>query len=185
MKFGSLTHQLCFERRYLAEFLCYHSLIERAVRARLTNLLPLCADLLHQRLETLLVTLADRLHLSLLRIGQIEISECGTAHAAHAAEAAATPSLFAHLTVALSLSTRILRLRYRKRDSNGYRQNCRDRDCFNSIYFAHVTSLFNQYHHILSKVPLDKTPSAGERLQRTSFTLFTSVPCNHRLQQIV
>jgi hypothetical protein len=47
--------------------------------------------------------------------------------------AAASHPAFAPFSVALSLSARIFRLRYRKWDSYGKRHNSRESDCVNSV----------------------------------------------------
>ena len=156
---SSFTHHFSFEGRNLTQLLGYQSLVECAAGARLTDFLSLRAYLLHQWSQALAATFTDRLHLSLLRIGQIKIAE-------HRSCPARTASSFKSAAIGVALPFFAGTLRLRDPDGNSYRKrdSRRQSDCVNSVYFAHVTSQLINIVLILSKVPFDKTPSEAKWL---------------------
>ena len=74
------------------------------------------------------MTFSYLLHLSLLRVGQIEISEESARH-----PVAASHPVFGPFSVTPSRSARIFRLSNRKWDSYGERHNRRQGDCVCSV----------------------------------------------------
>src|ERR1044071_370101 len=115
-------HQLRFKRSYFRELLAYESFIECAALARLSNLLPLGANLFHDRTEALATVFVDLLYLSLLRVGQIKIAKAH--HIAAASRAAFMPLTAMPFTLAL-----VRRLREGNRDSHSNSHDNCNRKC--------------------------------------------------------